>query len=103
MLSLVVSKLSSGTVLARETQQGLSSLAQMASLLLAVMPSEFGWMPTDLAGILLKNPFDWVQITSVLINPEICLSIHRVEQLFNLVDLVLDTKNKKHPVYAWEP
>jgi hypothetical protein len=75
----------------------------MASLLLAVIPSEFGWMPTDLAGILVKNPFDWVQITSVLINPEICLSIHRVEQLFNLVDLVLDTKNKKHPVYAWEP
>jgi hypothetical protein len=77
----------------------------MASLLLAVMPSEFGWMATDLAGILLKNPFDWVHITvtSVLINPEICLSIHRVEQFFHLVDLVLETKNKKHLVYAWEP
>jgi hypothetical protein len=89
-------------VLARETQQGLSSLAQMASLLLAVMPSEFGWMATDLAGILVKNSFDWVQITvtSVLINPEICLSIHRVEQFSHLVDLVLETKNKKHLVYA---
>jgi hypothetical protein len=62
-------------------------------------------MATDLAGILLKNPFDWVHttVTSVLINLEIYLSLHRVEQLFNLVDLVLDTKNKKHLVYAWEP
>ena len=42
----------------------------MISLLPAVMPSEFGWMATDLVGILLKNPFDWVHITvtSVLIN-----------------------------------
>jgi hypothetical protein len=74
----------------------------MASLLLAVMPSEFGWMATDLAGILLKNPFDWVHITvtSVLINLEICSSLHRVEQFSNLVDVFLETKNKKHLVYA---
>ena len=57
-------------------------------------------MATDLVGILLKNPFDWVHITvtSVLINLEICLSLHRVEQFFNLVYLVLGTKNKKHLV-----
>jgi hypothetical protein len=59
-------------------------------------------MATDLAGILLKNPFDRIHITvtSVLINPEICLSLHRVEQVFNLVDLFLETMNKKHLVYA---
>jgi hypothetical protein len=59
-------------------------------------------MATDLAGILLKNPFDWVHITvmSVLINFEICLSLHRVKQFFSLVDLVLETKNKRHLVYA---
>jgi hypothetical protein len=53
----------------------------MISLLPAVMPSEPGWMATDLAGILLKNPFDWVHITvtSVLINFEICSSLHRAE------------------------
>ena len=57
-------------------------------------------MATDLAGIFLKNPFDWLHITvmSVLINLEICLSLHRVEQFFNLVYLVLGTKNKKHLV-----
>jgi len=50
----------------------------MISLLQAVMPSEFGWMATDLAGILLKNLFDWVHITvmSVLINLEICLLLY---------------------------
>ena len=59
-------------------------------------------MATDLAGILLKNPFDWVRITvtSVLINLEICLSLDRVERFLNLVDLVLEIKNKKHLVYA---
>jgi hypothetical protein len=30
----------------------------MTSLSPAVMPSELGWMATDLAEILLKNPFD---------------------------------------------
>jgi hypothetical protein len=62
-------------------------------------------MATDLAGILLKNPFDWVHImvTSVWINPEICLLLHRVEQFSNLVDSFLETKNKKHLVYAGEP
>jgi hypothetical protein len=74
----------------------------MASLLLAVMPSEFGWMAMDPAGLSLKNPFGWVHttVTSVLINPEICLSIHRVEQFSHLVDLVLETKKKRHLVYA---
>jgi hypothetical protein len=59
-------------------------------------------MATDLVGILLKNPFDWVHITitSVLINLEICSSLHRVEQFSNLVDGFLETKNKKHLVYA---
>jgi hypothetical protein len=35
-------------------------------------------MATDLAGILLKNPFDWGYITvaSVLINLKICLSLY---------------------------
>jgi hypothetical protein len=52
--------------------------------------------------ILLKNPFDWVHITvmSVLINLEICLLLYRVEQFSNLVNLFLETKNKKHLVYA---
>jgi hypothetical protein len=74
----------------------------MTSLSPAVMPSELGWMATDLAGILLKNPFDWGHITvaSVLINLKICLSLHRVGQSFSLVDLFLETKNKKHLVYA---
>jgi hypothetical protein len=77
----------------------------MTSLSPAVMPSELGWMATDLAGILLKNPFDWVHITvtSVLINLELCLSLHRVEQFLNLVDLFLETKNKRHLVYARKP
>ena len=77
-------------------------MARMISLSPAVMPSELGWMATDLAGIFLKNPFDWLHITvmSVLINLEICLSLHRVEQFFNLVDLFLETKNKRHLVYA---
>jgi hypothetical protein len=59
-------------------------------------------MATDLVGILLKNPFDWVHITvtSVLINLEMCSSLHRVEQFSNLVDVFLETKNKKHLVYA---
>ena len=53
-------------------------------------------MAIDPAELSLKNPFDWVHttVTSVLINFEICLSLHRVKQFFNLVDLVLDTKNK---------
>jgi hypothetical protein len=47
-------------------------------------------MATDLAGILLKNPFDWVQITvtSVLINLEICLSLDRVEQFFTVASTI---------------
>ena len=59
-------------------------------------------MATDLAGILLKNPFDWVHITvtSVWINLEICLSLDRVEQFLNLVDFFQETKNKRHLVYA---
>ena len=74
----------------------------MISLLPAVMPSEFGWMAMDPAGLSLKNPIDWVHtiVTSVLINLEICLSLHRVKQFLDLVDLVLGTKNKKHLVYA---
>jgi hypothetical protein len=57
-------------------------------------------MAMDPAGLSLKNPIDWVHtiVTSVLINLEICLSLHRVEQFFNLVYLVLGTKNKKHLV-----
>jgi hypothetical protein len=57
-------------------------------------------MAMDPAGLSLKNPIDWVHNTvmSVLINLEICLSLHRVEQFFNLVYLVLGTKNKKHLV-----
>ena len=62
-------------------------------------------MATDLAGILVKNPFDWVHITvtSVLINLEICLSLHRVKQFLNLANLFLETKNKRHLVYARKP
>ena len=62
-------------------------------------------MAMDPAGLSLKNPIDWVHtiVTSVLINLEICLSLHRVEQFFNLVDLFLETKNKEHLVYARKP
>jgi hypothetical protein len=62
-------------------------------------------MAMDSAGLSLKNPIDWVHtiVTSVLINLEICLSLHRVEQFLNVVDLFLETKNKRHLVYARKP